>query len=367
MGKRKKAKPLLAVQGIVHLTESFVQPSQESGLLNTVGGANAECAGLILAPNYGYAISASSLAKKAEEEETEANNESEESTDKSDADTENIENKTPETPDTEEESAPAEPDLTDLSVAELVRHIGGAKDKPLRRGDVVEDRPESELPQKPVEEDDPETAKFYESLGISRPSGSKGTTTATTARNPSKKTTNEDSAFLGLVDVEEPETSVPESIAEYYKNYPTEYVYSVPSDPYGNQPLEFSLPTATYQEEVTDSDYSIVEVARRAQRAKREYEAKKAALEKKKSKVGTTEEEEEPYDPLPMEIVPSDKLTGPRVVRPEDANLSTYWEYVQENPHDFNRWSFLISYAENTVRLNRGINNALRCCGFLKI
>src|SRR5712671_1213451 len=79
MGKKKsrpkKPKPLLFLQGILHLQNSFVQPTQESGLLSTVGGGLSE-QGLVLAPNYGYGIPASALEatnnkkEKEEDEET---------------------------------------------------------------------------------------------------------------------------------------------------------------------------------------------------------------------------------------------------------------------------------------------------------
>lgn len=65
MGKKKK--PLLAEQGIVHLKNSFVHPSDQSGLLKTVGGAKEQP--LVLASgNYGYGIPLS-VAKKAAERE----------------------------------------------------------------------------------------------------------------------------------------------------------------------------------------------------------------------------------------------------------------------------------------------------------
>lgn len=336
----KKHKPLLAVQGIVHLTESFVQPSQESGLLNTVGG-DTECAALILAPNYGYAISASSLANKADAEKKNGEAKEKDEVQVETGGTDNIENETPNA------EADAEPDKTtkDLSVAELVRHIGGAKDKPLVRGDVMEDRPESERPQtsSPVEEDDAETTEFYESLGITRSNAAPKTAAPVLQ---TEKAIEDSGSPAEANSTEEKEKSVPESVAEFYKNYPTQYYYSVSSDPYGTQPLEFSLPISTSFQENEKEGYSIIEVARRAQRAKREYNAKKAALERKNSKKND-EDDDEAYDPLPMEVVPT-YATGPKG-HPEESSFKTYWDYVQENPHEFNRWTFLINYAENTV------------------
>lgn len=61
MGKRRQ-KPLLADQGILHLKSCFVHPSEESGLLTTVGGQEQP---LVLASgSYGYGIP-HSVAQKA--------------------------------------------------------------------------------------------------------------------------------------------------------------------------------------------------------------------------------------------------------------------------------------------------------------
>lgn len=72
MGKRRQ-KPLFADQGILHLKSCFVQPSEESGLLSTVGGQDQP---LVLASgNYGYGIPHSVAQKAAENAQNKADEE----------------------------------------------------------------------------------------------------------------------------------------------------------------------------------------------------------------------------------------------------------------------------------------------------
>jgi hypothetical protein len=70
----KKRKPLLAEGGIVHLKNSFVHPTDESGLLNTVGGRQEQP--LMLASGaYGYGIPVSVAIKNAEAAQAHADEE----------------------------------------------------------------------------------------------------------------------------------------------------------------------------------------------------------------------------------------------------------------------------------------------------
>lgn len=64
----------MAEQGILHLKSSFVHPSDESGLLTTVGGRQEQP--LVLSSgNYGYGIPASVAVKNAEAAQAQAEEE----------------------------------------------------------------------------------------------------------------------------------------------------------------------------------------------------------------------------------------------------------------------------------------------------
>ena len=355
---RNKPKPLLSVQGIVHLEDSFVPPSQDSGLLNTVGG-DEECQGLVLAPNYGYGIPASTLYDKSNEPDKDYSappkgEEEKEIGEESVGSKMDIENETPAAQ--TENTDPS--DSKELSVAVLVRHIGGAKSKPLLKRDVVEDRPLSEQPKELLVKDDAETSEFYESLGISRPNqspepedknNSSSNCTTVAILQPTLENT---SAEVLTAQPDDPQilTGTTESIADYYKTY-TQYYYSYESDPYGDKPLEFGLPTvADGVVSDPDIDQSIIEMARRAQRARRAYEAKKEAAEAEARKLMQSkpkEEMSETYDPLPMEIIPSSTAAELNIT--SDTTLNQYWVHIRESPHDFHRWTYLINYVETTV------------------
>jgi len=235
-----------------------------------------------------------------------------------------------------------------MTVAELVRSIGGARDAPLRVCDVVEDRGQeiadaaaaAECAIIPVE--DPQADEFYASLGLT---------------NPNEKSKGEeekaDRDQMDVERIEHPDENVTSDVADFYKTY-TKYYYSVEPDPYGEQRVQFGLPIQAKADTAIDysggGDQTIIQLARMAQARAREAKAAAAALEKaKKAKAldGSGEKETDTWDPLPMEVLPSG--TAEELGISQDTTLEQYWEFVKEDPHDFNRWIYLIHYVEATV------------------
>ena len=340
--KRKPEKPLLAVTGILHLQKSFVPPTQESGLLNTVG-EEIEPNSLVLAPNYGYGISAaavSELQSRAEQKPpsniVHVNGVPMVTNDK------NVIELNEDFPMEDKNSKDKPPD--DLTIAELVRSIGGAKNRPFMRSDVVEDTPknpeESRPSEETAEESHPEENDFYESLGMSRP--------AVAGKDKSDENIPNTEATSSQLHHQpnQTEQDVPTSVADYYKTY-CKYYYSVAPDPYGDQPIEFSQPIAkdsSTEDKQEEQDKDVIQLARMAQQARRAMEAAKLAAQKVYGPFLPTEQEQS-YDPLPMEVIPSETP----VTVTKDTTMEQYWEYVKENPRDFNRWTYLVQHAEDTV------------------
>lgn len=239
-----------------------------------------------------------------------------------------------------------------MSVAELVRSIGGARDAPLRRCDVVEDR--SEMMDKSDKDDeaaeeDPQADEFYASLGIVNPN--------------EKPIGDEDKVKEGEEnkngEVQENGKSAPgdnmtESIADFYKSY-TKYYYSQEPNPYGDQRLEFGLPIQADDNSNSNEggEQTIIQLARMAQMRARQATAAADALAKaKRAKAldggkDKAEDEADIFDPLPMEVVPSETAEELGINR--DTTLDQYWEFIKDDPHDFNRWIYIIHYVESTV------------------
>ncbi|CAL8100667.1 unnamed protein product [Orchesella dallaii] len=370
---RKKPKALLAEQGIVHLKHSFVQPTQESGLLKTVGGEEERTALILATGTYGYAIPMSSLAKDGEndaEDVSDSNSQDgfEVLEDTSDSEIKVVKQviqgtksssrngtktkgvkKTSSSRNSKtkdgEESTKKEITPNELSVAELVRVIGGGSGAPLRQCDVVEDRQsklqeEEERMETEETENDPEADEFYESLGMSR--------------NKRRKLDSDESAPLRC-EVEPPkqtiadvDTDVMQSVADYYKDNVNQlYYYSQQPNPFDDSRLEFGPFIDPEDSSEYDQDY--IQLARLAQRARA---AAAAAAEKRKRELEKAEKihEDAIYDPLPMEVVASTKPEDLGIT--VDTTLDQYWDFVKKDPHDFDRWVYLIQYAESKDNIN---------------
>lgn len=352
MGKkrRSKPKPLLSVKGIVHLQNSFVQPSEENGLLTTVGGSKESK--LVLAPNYGYGIPASELAAK------ENSNDKENHEEESNSGTEQSETDLAESANGSANNNQRSSDKGDNeeSVAQLVRNIGGGKGLPLYKKDVVEDRnlPAEKEPEvidlEPMDEETKaQTEEFYASLGLKNPNQANELVGINTSENTA--------VAASPSDQQQPQTSSQnttdatpqtDSIADYYKTY-CKYYYSVTPDPLSEYPLDFN----SMIDPATDPniDESVIELARMAQKARRAMDSAIAAKRAETQKLKKKEEskmlsEIDAYDPLPMEVVENEYEVAN--VNSE-TTLTQYWDYVKENPHDFNRWTYLIHYAETMV------------------
>ncbi|CAG7718479.1 unnamed protein product [Allacma fusca] len=341
--KRKPEKPLLSVTGILHLQKSFVPPTQESGLLTTVGGA-LEAQALVLAPNYGYGIPSSLVTQRESqmEENTPPSNIIHVNGVPTITEDRNVIELNEDFPMNDPRRNEANPD--DMSISELVRSIGGAKDKPFMRSDVVEDAavapsgteqpPESEN----VEiENLPEENEFYESLGISR-----------SGKDQTQSIVTEDSGVTKNKDSSTVEADVNASVAEYYKTY-CQYYYSSNPEPLGDKPIEFGQAITTEDSVKNESEQSVIELARMAQRAKHAVEAAKFAAQKVYGQVFQGRVESDSYDPLPMEVIPT--ASADTIVMTKDTTMDQYWEYVKENPRDFNRWTYLVQHSENTKNL----------------
>lgn len=388
---RKKPKPLLAEQGIVHLKHSFVQPTEESGLLKTVGGGEDRSALILSTGTYGYAIPISTLAKEKEDDsddslpEVEVFEILEETSDPevkvvkqilpdnapkpstssstSGKPKDKIRSKTK--PSTSKENDAGDKksikNPEELSVAELVRVIGGGSGAPLRLCDVVDDRTKNDatLPNEKcmdtdetVElEEDPEVDEFCESLGI--------------PRNKRRKLDNQQDGQHEISDrgeissvengqVREPQRDVVgtdedpgvlQSIADYYKeNVNNLYYYSQEHNPFGHQRLEFGQ--LIDSEDASEYDQDYIQLARLAQRARAAAQAAAAKIAKEGDN-GEKSNDEVIYDPLPMEVVVSTKPEELGITK--DTNLDQFWDFVKEDPHTFDRWIYLIQYAEHTV------------------
>lgn len=398
MGRKKKA--LLAEQGIVHLKHSFVQPTEESGLLKTVGG-EVDRSGLILATGtYGYAIPMSSISKEGDGNEDSSKSPREpdfiEIVDEAVSDSEDVtviqevrskKSKASETSsklssssnlkgkkikEDKETGKTKEINPDELSVAELVRVIGGGSGAPLRRCDVVDDR-EREKPGsgeggEPMDttdaqelEEDPEADEFYESLGIQKSKRrkldnqeeDKGSEKIIDQQNMSTEGVvplDEDSS--NIINRKDEDPDMLESIASYYKDNASHlYYYSQQHTPYGQHRLEFGPYIDAEDSSEYDQDY--IQLAKLAQRARAAAAA--AALRSMQETQNAKEEKEKEteemiYDPLPMEVVTSTKPEDLGITI--DTNLEQYWEFVKEDPHDFDRWIYLIQYVENIDNLN---------------
>lgn len=345
---RYKNKPLLAEQGILHLDNCFLPPTTESGLLTTVGGG--EESALVLAPNYGYGILASQLntpspEEKADEQSPQDFHPSEKRRSKKRSNTaqelqEAVDNSPKrscvEERNSAQEEADQERDDDSLSVAHLVRAIGGAKNKPIRTCDVVDDQ--EKMKPVSVPEEDPEAEEFYASLGMSK--------------NLDK--TNTDSQLSDdIVVVTDPQNTeqdktenVTQSVAAFYKDY-CNYYYSVEPDPFGEDRLEFGQALEGKQPLET-IDSSVIELARAAQKARRTMEAAMLAKRVADERAKLIPVEEESFDPLPTEVVPSD--TAHKLGITSDTSGERYWELVKQDPHDFNRWTYLLQHVEHSVR-----------------
>lgn len=360
MGKKKK--PLLAEQGIVHLKHSFVQPTEESGLLKTVGGEIDRTALILATGTYGYAIPISTITKETDDNiapeievidelECISDDEKEEPAqapvpaDKQQGTSKKGESGSKrKAPEKKKEINPDE-----LSVAELVRVIGGGSGAPLRRCDVVDDREKKnddkeEEETEEIPEEDPEADEFYESLGIQK--------TKKRKLNDEDGEEKEESKAAG--EVEEASKQAPpedapmlQDISDYYKdNANSIYYYSQQQNPYGQHRLEFG--PYIEAEESMDYDQDYIQLARLAQRARAAAQAAALRQAKAKETDSNDENKEEPiYDPLPMEQVASTKPEDLGIT--VDTNLEQYWHFVKEDPHDFDRWVYLIQYVENTV------------------
>ncbi|ODM95808.1 Pre-mRNA-processing factor 39 [Orchesella cincta] len=374
---RKKPKALLAEQGIVHLKHSFVQPTEESGLLKTVGGEEERTALILATGTYGYAIPMSSLDKEGETEDVSDDDTQDgfevmeetsdpdikvvkqviperKSSSRNGSKSKKVSNSTSSSKDTKagDESSKKEINPDELSVAELVRVIGGGSGAPLRHCDVVEDRQskiqeQAEADRMEIEEaaiaateDDPEADAFYESLGM--------------PRSKKRKLDIDEPAPLQC-EIDAPketpankDADVMQSIAEYYKDNVNQlYYYSQQHNPYDENRLEFGPFIDPEDSSEYDQDY--IQLARLAQRARA---AALAAAEKRKRELEKAEKihEEAIYDPLPMEVVASTKPEDLGIT--VDTTLDQYWEFVKKDPHDFDRWIYLIQYAERKDNLN---------------
>lgn len=384
MGRKKK--PLLAEQGIVHLKHSFVQPTQESGLLKTVGGKDERTALILSTGTYGYAIPISTLTKEGDEDSDDSLPEVVnvfEST--SDPEVKIVRQVIPENgsgsatgttkkskskkesrskgKDKKDSSENVKKDKNpdELSVAELVRGIGGGSEAPLRRCDVVDDRKKEsenktddnneEESENVQMEDDPEADEFYESLGIHRAKrrkldnddaeGASGQIEVGDAPNKEGETET------GNGEPFDEEGNKLQSITDYYRdNSSGLYFYSQQHNPLGQHRLEFGPFIDAEDSSEYDQDY--IQLARLAQRARA---AAQAAAEKRKRSAEDSNqnqtEEEAIYDPLPMEVVTSTKPEELGIT--VDTNLEQYWDFVKEDPHDFDRWIYLIHYVEHIV------------------
>lgn len=406
----RKKKALLAEQGIIHLKHSFVQPSEESGLLKTVGGEEERTALILSTGTYGYAIPISTITKKnnvdgdnRDDNDNDSNSSLPEVVEiveqTSDPDIKIVRQKPPEnnkassskpsssrskksskssssSKSNDKSSKTKEINPDDLSVAELVRVIGGGSGAPLRRCDVVDDRKKPKTngdgdgnedvdtgEQVGRQEEDPEADEFYESLGIQRSKRRKmdDDEEEVSQEGPGPSSTRKIVQQRGDVggaaensndSNKEDDPDVLKSIQNYYKdNADSLYYYSQQHNPYGDHRLEFRSYIDGENSSEYDQDY--IMLAKLAQRARAAAQA--AALrrmqESSKSKEAKDKEDVEAiYDPLPMEVVPSTKPEDLGIT--VDTNFEQFWEFVKEDPHDFDRWIYLIQYVENTNNLN---------------
>jgi hypothetical protein len=288
-----------------------------------------------------------------------------------------------------------------MTVGELVRSIGGAKDAPLRKCDVVEDRSAESVAaaaaansnnnnngdedgeNKEEEEEDPQADEFYASLGLPNPnenSKQEGNSTNNTEQGQSPLIIQDADGDGGQSSSGRKlgNENFTAEVADFYKTY-TKYYYSQEPDPYGEQRLAFGLPitqqpTEDENEMTVDynaGDQTIIQLARMAQVRARQAKAAAEALEKaKKAKaldpggeVGP-ENEAEMYDPLPMEVVPRESAEELGITL--DTTLEQYWEVVKEDPHDFNRWIYLIHYVEGTVSYSKLHDDEISDFGFIQ-
>lgn len=266
-----------------------------------------------------------------------------------------------------------------MTVGELVRSIGGARDVPIRKCDVVEDRTEREQKKaqekedgsssadQPITEEDTQADEFYASLGMEKQK-KKGDNESEEEDNQK----NED--IVQQQEQLQPPSNLTDGVRDFYKTY-TQYYYSKDPNPFSDQRLEFGLPIAAGDENSNSNDgtpvggeQTIIQLARMAQIRARQAAAAADALDKaKKAKAINTvplgpgdvvENEAEIYDPLPMEVIPSTVAEDLGIT--VDTTLEQYWEFVKNDPHDFNRWIYLIHYSESKVSKDRVMIH-LRC------